>query len=104
MKFELLWLPFGFLAFLFIILNIIKLIRKKRKHWAIFCILSLTFGCLTLLSELHQSLNAVVNDDVSYILDVIPAVIPFITPPTILGLVSNLIISFINTILDNINK
>ena len=99
-EFDNLWICFGLLALLFILINIIKLVTKKRNNWSLFCIASLSFVSLAILSDYHQVLNAVNRNDVSYILDVIPYLKSFITPPTFFGVFVNLIICILNTILD----
>ena len=105
------WLLFDALAALLIVFNIFLMIRKNHTFTLYFAFFSITFEALALLAELQQVLNNVVQNDVGYILDVIPYLGDFRTSIilVLLGInisiiVIDMISKFTNKITNKMNK
>lgn len=99
-----LWLLFDALAALFIVLNIFLMVRKINKFTVYLAFFSIAFESLALLAELQQVLNNIVNDNVSFILDVIPHLSNIRTPIVIILLAVNIIILVFDIIIKFTNK
>lgn len=91
-----LWLLFDALAALFIVLNIFLITKKKYKFCSYFALLSMTSECLALLGEYQQALNAVNEDNVSYILDVIPHIGNIRTPIVLTIIIINICLGLVS--------
>ena len=98
------WLLFDALSALLIVFNIFLMVRKNHKFTAYLAFFSIAFECLALLAELQQVLNNIINDNVSFILDVIPHLSNIRTPIVIILLVINIIILVFDIIIKFTNK
>lgn len=99
-----LWLLFDVLSALFIVLNIYLMLRKKYMFTAYFAFLSIVLECLALLADYQQVLNKVINNDASYILDVIPSLSAMRTPIVITILFINSVILLFHLIMNFVSK
>lgn len=99
-----LWLLFDVLAALCIVLNVFLLIKKKNKLTCYFTFLSIGFECLALLAEHQQVLIRVNENDVSYILDVLPSLGNIRTPIVLILLGVNIVILIFDIIIKFTNK
>ena len=98
------WLLFDVLAVLFIVLNIFLMVRKNHKFTLYLTFFSITFESLALLAELQQVLNNIVQDNVSFILDVIPSLSNIRTPIVFILLGINILILVFDIIIKLTNK
>lgn len=88
------WLFFDILSILLILINIYFVFKRKRRIILYLVCFSIASECLALLSSFQQVVTKVTNNNVSYILDVVPSLNNFRTPIVLNILVVNLIIIF----------
>ena len=98
------WLLFDALAALFIVLNIFLMVRKNYKFTLYLAFFSIAFEALALLAELQQVLNNIVQDNVSFLLDVIPSLSSIRTPIVFVLLFINIVILVFDIIIKFTNK
>lgn len=98
------WLLFDVLAALFIVLNIFLMVKKYNKFTIHIAFLSIACELLALLGELQQVLQKIIQDDVSYIFDVIPSLGNIRTPIVFILLFINIMILLFDIIIKFTNK
>lgn len=98
------WLLFDALAALLIVFNIFLMVRKNHTFTLYLAFFSITFEALALLAELQQVLQNIVQDNVSFILDVIPSLSNIRTPIVFVLVFMNIGILVFDIIIKFTNK
>lgn len=95
------WIPLGFLAFGFVIINIIRTFLGKRKGWQVLMFLSLSCGLLEVLAQ-YQMIHKWVNmEDWAALLDVVPSMSNVLMIASILGIALNGMVFVLNYSINN---
>lgn len=86
------WLFFGAAAFVFVIVNLIRVCAGKAKDWAALLLASLSCGAGAILSAYHQVANWALHGDMAAIQDVVPTMAGIYTAVLLIGIVLNLLV------------
>lgn len=92
------WLVFGGIAFLLILLNLIRSVMgcQKKWEWQVLMFSSFSFGGLAFLDEYQMVSEWVQKDDISALKDVVPGTANMLTIAVAVVIVLNLIVLIIN--------
>lgn len=86
------WLFFGAAAFVFVIINLIRVCAGKTKGWLVLLLASLSCGAGAILSAYHQVANWALHGDMAAIQDVVPTMAKIYTIALLIGIVLNLLV------------
>ena len=90
------WMIFGGLAFLLVIINLIRSALGYRQGWQLLMFLSLSFGALALTSSYQTIGNWIFHHDIAALEDVLPTMDPLLREATYMGIILNLVVLFFN--------
>lgn len=85
------WLFFGAAAFVFVIINLIRVCAGKTKGWAML-LASLSCGAAAILSGYRMVGNWALHGDLAAIQDVVPTMAGIYTAALLIGIVLNLLV------------
>ncbi len=91
------WMIFGPLALLIVLINLINVLNKKTKYITAFIFASLSFGVIAIL-ECYKLVNEwVVAGDMSALMDVVPTMTNVLTIIAYIGIILNGLVLFIHS-------
>lgn len=90
------WFFLGGVAYLFVIINLIRTFIGRNKGWEILSFCSLSFGLLTVLDEYRMVNHWLAWEEMNSISTVVPAVTNTLTIAVWVGILLNLVVLIIN--------
>ena len=86
------WLFFGAAAFVFVIINLIRVCAGKTKGWPILLLASMSCGAASILSAYRMVGRWAMHGDMAAIQDVVPTMAGIYTAALLIGIVLNLLV------------
>lgn len=86
------WLFFGTVAFVLVIVNLIRVCAGKTKGWAMLLLASLSCGAASILAEYRMVGRWALHGDMAAIQDVVPTMAGIYTAALLIGIVLNLLV------------
>ena len=90
------WIFFGALAFVLVIVNIVRTMIGKSKNWEVLMFLSLSGGVFTLVAEYQMISRWALAGDWSAIQDVAPSMGGILLWLALFGIVLNAVVLYLN--------
>ncbi len=84
------WLFFGAAAFVFVIINLIRVCAGKTKGWPVLLLASMSCGAASILSAYRMVGRWAMHGDMAAIQDVVPTMAGIYTAALLIGIVLNL--------------
>lgn len=92
MFWDITWITTGCLAFIMVLINLIRSFQKKEKGWQTLMFASLSAGCIAVLAWFQIVDGWVQAEDVSAIYDVVPTLAKMLSIAVGTGIVLNLLV------------
>lgn len=86
------WLFFGAAAFVFVIINLIRVCAGKTKGWPVLLLASMSCGAASILSAYRMVGRWAMHGDMAAIQDVVPTMAGIYTAALLIGIVLNLLV------------
>ena len=86
------WLFFGAAAFVFVIINLIRVCAGKTKGWPVLLLASMSCGAASILLAYRMVGRWAVHGDMAAIQDVVPTMAGIYTAALLIGIVLNLLV------------
>ena len=86
------WLFFGAAAFVFVIINLIRVCAGKTKGWPVLLLASMSCGAASILSAYRMVGRWGMHGDMAAIQDVVPTMAGIYTAALLIGIVLNLLV------------
>ena len=86
------WLFFGAAAFVFVIINLIRVCAGKTKGWPVLLLASMSCGAASILSAYRMVGRWALHGDMAAIQDVVPTMAGIYTAALLIGIVLNLLV------------
>ena len=90
------WFFLGEVAYLFVIINLIRTFIGRNKGWEILSFCSLSFGILTVLEEYRMVNQWLTWGEMNFISTTVPSVTNTLTVAVWIGILLNLVVLIIN--------
>ena len=91
------WLAWGGIAYLLVIVNIIRGCRSKTKGWPALTVASMSCAIFAVIAELRMVGRWISHGDMIAVSDTVPGMIRIITIAAVIGILLNIFAALINS-------